>query len=242
MSFLEPASVVHQHVASNQRAADLGFAISGRLMQQLALTLMPGQRVATWSAAVLAHDQSITFEDAGHPLLVMAASVGAAPARLVLSPGGPVGAFDLSMLAGRVLLPQDSFLAAGPGVNMRPYSHVRRLAGPRRPNGLVLMMAEGNGWVFSGGQGEVSEISLMSGETLAVRGSAIAALSATVVLDDVLASRDGDSGAAAMARLRGPGRVWLQSCTDEFPANASRSEHRLLQAATPPSGLLEQGA
>jgi hypothetical protein len=41
MSFLEPSTVVHQHHARGERAADLGFEVSGRIMQQLALRLVP---------------------------------------------------------------------------------------------------------------------------------------------------------------------------------------------------------
>lgn len=240
MSFLEPASVVHKHTPSEDRNADIGFAISGRIMQQLALTLGPGQRVVTWETAVIAHDHSIAFEDAGHPALLMAASLGLEPAKLVLCPGGPVGAFDLGCLAGRVLLPQDSFLAAGPGVRLRPYSHVRALVAPRRPNGLMLMLAEGDGWVFSGGQGEVSEVALEAGETLTVRGSAIAALSATVVIGDVVHAGADVSGQNTMALLRGPGRVWLQSCGDAPElAPAAPGARRLAPAPHQPAGLLQ---
>lgn len=240
MSFLEPASILHEHAAVGERPSDLGFAISGHIMQQLALSLAPGQRVATWASSIIAHDHSIILEDAGHPALLMAASVGTAPARLVLSPGGQVGAFDLSAMSGRLLLPQDSFLAAGPGVRLRPYSHVRGLAGRRRPNGLILMLAEGDGWLFSGGQGEVSELQLRAGETLAVRGGAIAALSATVVIDAVTQGVAGTGGSTAMATLRGPGRVWLQTSgeTLEPVAALSRSD-RLADAGGRPAGLLQ---
>jgi uncharacterized protein (AIM24 family) len=211
MSFLEPSSIVHQHAARSAHACDLGFSISGRIMQQVALTLAPGQSVVTWLQAIIAHDDGISFDSAGHPALVMASCNGGGDTKLVLSPGGPVGAFELASLSGRVLLPQDCFLAAGPGVKLRPYSHIRGLVSSRRPSGLVLMLAEGNGWVFSSGQGEVSELLLGAGETLAVRGSAIAALSATVVIDDVVMMQGYPSDIGARAMLRGPGRVWLQS-------------------------------
>lgn len=231
MSFLEPACVVHEHSAGNGRVCDLGFAISGRIMQQLALSLAPGQWVATWAWAVIAHDQSIRFENAGPPSLLMAASDGDVPARLVLSPGGQMGVFDLTRMKGRVLLPQDSFLAAGPGVKLRPYSHVRGLTGARRPDGLVLMLAEGEGRVFSGGQGEVSEVVLCSGEMLAVRGGAIAALGATVVIDRVVPSGSPMDGASAMAMLSGPGRVWLQASGETLMIIGALSRRDELWAA-----------
>lgn len=233
MSFLEPSTVVHQHHASVERSADLGFEVSGRIMQQLALRLVPQQKVATWASAIIAHDHAIGLGDAGYPDLVMAANQGDAPARLVLSLGGPVGAFDLGRLAGRVLLPQENFFAAGPGVKMRPYSHVRALASASRPDGLMLMLAEGDGWMFSGGQGEVSEVVLGAGETLTVRGSAIAALSATLVVDGVVGAGQGAPQACAMAALRGPGRVWLQSCGEQADANAVQEAYMRLNQNRP---------
>jgi uncharacterized protein (AIM24 family) len=239
MSFLDPSTVVHHHQPCAERVADIGFEVSGRIMQQLALRLVPRQKVVTWCCAVIAHDQAIALGDAGHPDLVMAANLGDEPARLVLSPGGPVGAFDLSRLAGRVLLPQENFLAAGPGVRMRPYSCVKALASALRPDGMMLMLAEGDGWVFSGGQGEVSEVALAAGETLTVRGSAIAALSATLVVDAVVSQGPAGAGARAMAALRGPGRVWLQSCGEQADANAVQAAYMRL-SQNRPAGLLGQ--
>jgi uncharacterized protein (AIM24 family) len=99
-------------------------------------------------------------------------------------------------------------------VRLSPYSHVRGLTSRCRPDGLQLMLAEGNGWLFSGGQGEVSELALKAGETLAVRGGSIAALSATVMVDSVVEGSIGAGSAAVMALLRGPGRVWLQSSVE----------------------------
>ena len=78
--------------------ADIGFEVSGRIMQQLALRLVPRQKVVTWVSAVIAHDQAIALGDAGHPDLVMAANLGDEPARLVLSPGG----------AGRCIRPEQT--------------------------------------------------------------------------------------------------------------------------------------
>ena len=123
-----------------------------------------------------------------------------------------MGAFDLRKHAGRILLPQDSFLAAGPGVRLRPYSHIRSLVSQRRPNGLVLLQADGEGWVFSGATGEVSHTQLEAGQTLAVRACAIAALGATIVVDRIEGVHS-ERIAADMdvAALRGPGGVWLQS-------------------------------
>jgi uncharacterized protein (AIM24 family) len=244
MSFMEAACVVHEHRGDVECVNDLGFDISGRIMQQLALSLAPGQRVATWRSAVIAHDHLISFESAGHPALVMAACIGPAPARLVLSPGGQVGAFNLSGMAGRMLLPQDSFLAAGPGVRLRPYSQFHGLTSRRRPNGLQLMLAEGNGWLFSGGQGEVSEMTLNAGDTLAVHGGAIAALSAMVVIDSVEQCAFGAGGSAVMALLRGPGRVWLQSAgeTHEVVTALSGCGNLAAQQAERPLGLIARRA
>ncbi len=219
MTFQSIADTVHEHTASDEDPADLSFVVSGRFMQQLAVTLRPGRRMVGWAKSVIAHDNGVILEDAGNEALVMACNVGDADARVVLSPGGCVGAFDLKQLAGRILLPQENFLAVGPGVQLRPYSHIKSLKSANRPDGLVLLQADGEGWVFLAATGEVSHLKLGAGQILAARGSAIAALGATVVIEKASESH----GVAAdnklnVAILRGPGNVWLQSAP--APANA----------------------
>ncbi len=221
MTFQSIADVVHEHAADDGDSADLSFVVSGRLMQQLAVTLKPGRRMVGWASSVIAHDNGVILEDAGNEALVIACNVGDADCRVMLSPGGSVGAFDLKQLAGRILLPQENFLAVGPGVRLRPYSHIKSLKSANRPDGLVLLQADGEGWVFTSATGEVSQLKLGAGEILAARGSAIAALGATVVIEKATEAH----GVAAdnklnVAILRGPGNVWLQS----MPAPASATQ------------------
>ena len=218
MTFQSVADITYEHAADEENSTDLSFVVSGRLMQQLAVTLRPGRRLAGWAGSVIAHDNGVILEDAGNEALVMACNVGDADCRVILSPGGSVGAFDLKKLAGRILLPQENFLAVGPGVRLRPYSHIKSLKSVDRPDGLVLLQADGEGWVFTAATGEVSHLKLGPGEILAARGSAIAALGATVVIEKATEAH----GVAAdnklnVAILRGPGNVWLQS----MPAPAS---------------------
>ncbi len=221
MTFQSIAETVHEHTAGDEDSADLSFVVSGRFMQQLTVTLKPGRRMVGWAKSVIAHDNGVILEDAGNEALVMACNVGDADARVILSPGGCVGVFDLKQLAGRILLPQENFLAVGPGVQLRPYSHIKSLKSANRPDGLVLLQADGEGWVFTAATGEVSHLKLGAGQILAARGSAIAALGATVVIEKASESH----GVAAdnklnVAILRGPGNVWLQSA----PAPASAVE------------------
>ncbi len=223
MAFQSTAEIVHEHAADEADTADLSFVVSGKLMQQLSVTLKPGRRMVGWARSVIAHDNGVILEDAGNEALVMACNVGDADARVILSPGGSVGAFDLKQLAGRILLPQENFLAVGPGVRLRPYSHIKSLKSAYRPDGLVLLQADGEGWVFTAATGEVSHIKLGPGEILAARGSAIAALGATVVIEKASESH----GVAAdnklnVAILRGPGNVWLQSMP--APADAPQAD------------------
>ncbi len=208
MSFQAAAEVVLSHEADVLHPADLSFQVSGHTTQQLSVLLQPGNRLVGWANSVIAYDRVINFEDAGNKQLVMAHNAGQTAGRIVMSPRGPVGTFDLRQSAGRILLPQESFLAAGPGVRLRPYCHIKSLASEERPDGLVLLQAAGDGWVFTGASGEVSHTRLAAGETLAVRSCAIAAIGATIVIDVAAAPGEQRGG---MALLRGPGRVWLQS-------------------------------
>jgi uncharacterized protein (AIM24 family) len=142
-------------------------------------------------------------------------------------------------LAGRVLLPQENFLAAGPGVKhaalfVCPGAGVCKL----RPDGLMLMLAEGDGWVFSGGQGEVSEVALARR-----RNAHRARLRHRGAVGDAGGGRawwaqgPGWSQARrAMAALRGPGRVWLQSCGEQADANAVQAAYMRL-SQNRPAGL-----
>jgi len=211
MTFHSIADTVHEHVSDESDTADLSFVVSGQFMQQLAVTLRPGRRMVCWVSSVIAHDNGVILEDAGNKALVIACNVGDADARVILSSGGSVGAFDLKQLAGRILLPQENFLAVGPGVRLRPYSQIKSLKSANRPDGLVLLQADGEGWVFIAASSEASHMKLGVGEILAVRGDAVAALGATVVIEKA----SEEHGVAAdnklnVAILRGPGNVWLQ--------------------------------
>lgn len=221
MTFHSIADTVHEHAADDTDSADLSFAVAGQFMQQLAVTLRPGRRMVCWASSVIAHDNGVILEDAGNKALVIACNVGDTDARVVQSSGGSVGAFDLKQLAGRILLPQEGFLAVGPGVRLRPYSQIKSLKSADRPDGLVLLQADGEGWVFIAASSEVTHMKLGIGEILAVRGSAIAALGATVVIERA----SEEHGVAAdnklnVAILRGPGNVWLQ----QSPAAAIAAE------------------
>ncbi|MEO1161060.1 MAG: AIM24 family protein [Pseudomonadota bacterium] len=223
MTFQSTADIVHEHTADEADSADLSFVVSGKLMQQLSVTLRPGRRMVGWARSVIAHDNGVILEDAGNEALVMACNVGDADSRVILSPGGSVGAFDLKQLAGRILLPQENFLAVGPGVRLRPYSHIKSLKSANRPDGLVLLQADGEGWVFTAATGEVSHIKLGPGEILAARGSAIAALGATVVIEKASESHGvAPDNKLNVAILRGPGNVWLQSMP--APADAPQPD------------------
>jgi uncharacterized protein (AIM24 family) len=218
MSFQYVADMGLNHQADDERPAYLSFSVSGRQAQQLAIKLKPGMRVVGWASSIVAYDRNIHFEDAGNPALLMAANLTDESLQLVFSPGGPVGAFMLGDNAGRMLLPQESFLAAGPGVSLKPYTHFRNLTSPSRPTGLVLLQADGDGWVFTGAAGEVSELRLSAGETLAVRPCAIAAMTSTIIIDQA-ETKVGNGGNKCLrsALLRGPGRIWLQKADGSSP-------------------------
>ena len=211
MTFHSVADTVHEHTADGSDPADMSFVVSGQHMQQLVVTLRPGRRMVCWASSVIAHDNGVILEDAGNKALVIASNVGDADARVIQSSGGSVGAFDLKQLAGRILLPQENFLAVGPGVRLRPYSQIKSLKSADRPDGLVLLQADGEGWVFIAASSEASHLKLGIGEILAVRGSAIAALGATVVIERATEAHGvAPDNKLNVAILRGPGNVWLQ--------------------------------
>ena len=150
--------------------------------------------------------------------------------RVLLASGEPctIGAYDLRHYGGRLLVPQPAMIAAGPGVSLGLYARFKSLRSPARPRGLELLLAEGSGWLFARARGDVQEILLTPGQVVCARALAISALTATVDFDLMDGSESVDSEGLPLpvhiARLRGPGRVWLQSIPfdDDGPAALPR--------------------
>ena len=165
------------------------FEIRGQVAPVLEIFLPPGKSLTADPRSLL------SVSDAG---------TGVARKVLITS-GEPctIGAYDLRRFGGRLLVPRQAVLAAGPNVTLAAYAQFRSLRSADRPRGLELLLAEGPGWLFARARGDVQPLSLIPGEIICARALGLSALTATVDVDLIDQSE--------LVRLRGPGRVWLQS-------------------------------
>ncbi|GAB4470289.1 MAG: TIGR00266 family protein [Anaerolineales bacterium] len=128
---------------------------------------------------------------------------------------GSVIAFDLDQFNGEVLCQKDSFLAAAQGTDIEVALTKRIGAGLFGGEGFILQRLKGDGLVFVHAGGTVIEKDLAAGESLRVDTGCIVAFASTVDYDiqfvggfkNALFGGEG----LFLARLTGPGKVYLQS-------------------------------
>jgi uncharacterized protein (TIGR00266 family) len=128
---------------------------------------------------------------------------------------GAILPIKLSELGGTLICQKDSFLAAARGVSIGVQFQRRMLTGLFGGEGFIMQKLEGDGWVFVQMGGTIVERTLAPGEELHVDTGCLAAYTPTVDFDVMTAGGVksmlfGGEG-VFFARLRGPGKVWIQS-------------------------------
>lgn len=121
----------------------------------------------------------------------------------------------LSDLGGRLICQKDSFLAAAKGVSIGIHFQKRILTGLFGGEGFIMQKLEGDGWVFVQMGGMVIERELAPGQEIHVDTGCVAAFTDGIEFDLIAAGGVksmvfGGEG-VFFARLRGPGKVWVQS-------------------------------
>lgn len=121
----------------------------------------------------------------------------------------------LDQVGGTLICQKDSFLAAAKGVSIGIAFQRRILTGLFGGEGFIMQKLEGDGWVFVQMGGTVVERELAPGEELHVDTGCVAAYTAGIDFEimpagNVKSMLFGGEG-AFFARLRGPGKVWIQS-------------------------------
>jgi uncharacterized protein (AIM24 family) len=220
---------------------DISFAIHGQLAPVIEILLPPGQSLLADFRSLLSFGETIRTEGGaardgtGQRL----ANADGGPAqRVLLASGEPctIGAYDLRHYGGKLLVAQPAMIAAGPGVSLGLYTRFKSLKSSARPRGLELLLAEGSGWLFARSRGDVREIRLAPAQVLCARVLAISALTATVDIDLLDGSESVDAEGFTLpvhiARLRGPGRVWLQSIPFDDDGPAAVPQPPLFDAGT----------
>ncbi|HEY0958116.1 MAG TPA: TIGR00266 family protein [Novosphingobium sp.] len=142
---------------------------------------------------------------------------------------GSILPIKLDTYGGALICQKDSFLAAARGVSIGVHFQRRILTGLFGGEGFIMQRLEGDGWVFVQMGGTLVERELTAGEELHVDTGCVAAYTPSVDFDVIAAGgvRSVLFGGEGLffARLRGPGKVWIQSLP------FSRLAGRMLAAA-----------
>jgi uncharacterized protein (TIGR00266 family) len=147
---------------------------------------------------------------------------------------GKIVPVNLEQLGGTLICQKDAFLCAAKGVSLGIAFQRRLGAGFFGGEGFILQQLEGDGMVFFHACGTLAEKNLAAGESLRVDTGCVAALQPSVDFDiqfvgNVKTALFGGEG-LFLARLTGPGKVWLQSMP------FSRLANRVLAAAPKEGG------
>lgn len=121
----------------------------------------------------------------------------------------------LDQIGGALICQKDAFLCAAKGVSLGLAFQRRLGAGFFGGEGFILQRLEGDGTVFIHAGGAIAEKNLAAGEVLRVDTGCLAALQPSVDYDiqfigGIKTALFGGEG-LFLAKLTGPGRVWLQS-------------------------------
>ncbi|MCX7282997.1 MAG: TIGR00266 family protein [Novosphingobium sp.] len=142
---------------------------------------------------------------------------------------GAILPIKLSDVGGTLICQKDSFLAAARGVSIGVAFQRKVMTGLFGGEGFIMQKLDGDGWVFVQMGGTLVERELAPGQELHVDTGCLAAYTPSVDFDLVTAGGVksvlfGGEG-LFFARLRGPGKVWIQSLP------FSRLAGRMLAAA-----------
>ncbi len=128
---------------------------------------------------------------------------------------GTIVPMTLSNFGGRIICQKDSFLAAAKGVSIGIHFQKKILTGLFGGEGFIMQKLEGDGLAFLHAGGTIVEKNLEAGESMEVDTGCLVALTDTVTYDVQVAGGVktvlfGGEG-LFLAKLQGPGKVWLQS-------------------------------
>ncbi len=226
-------------------AGTVRYEMKGTLHQVVEMYLEQGQRVYSETGGMVWMDPQIDIDTAapdggkgllgalggafsraiaGESLFLNFFTAKAGPGRVAFASSFPGRILDIQLGAGQSLLAQrGSFLCAQDSVSIKMEFTKRLGAGALGGEGFVLQRLTGPGLLFLEIDGEVTHIDLAPGQEIRVDSGHIAAMEETVGYDihflglkNIFLAGEG----IALAKLTGPGRVWLQHMT--MPGLAGR--------------------
>jgi uncharacterized protein (TIGR00266 family) len=128
---------------------------------------------------------------------------------------GTVVPFDLGDYGGMLICQKDSFLCAAKGISVGIAFQKKIGVGLFGGEGFIMQKLEGDGLAFMHAGGTIIKKELMPGEILMLDTGCLVAMSPTVNYDiqfagNIKTALFGGEG-LSLAKLTGPGTVWLQS-------------------------------
>jgi len=182
----------------------------------------------------------ITGESLFTTMFSHAGSSGKAKVAFAAPYPGTIVPMTLSNYGGKIICQKDSFLCAARGVSIGIHFQKRMMTGLFGGEGFIMQRLDGDGWVFVQMGGTLVERELRAGEELHVDTGCLAAYTPGVDFDLVTAGgvRSVLFGGEGLffARLRGPGKVWIQSLP------FSRLAGRMMAAAGGTGGNRGEGS
>ncbi len=153
---------------------------------------------------------------------------------------GKILAMDLRQLGGTLLCQKDAFLCAARGVSLGIAFQQKLGVGFFGGEGFIMQKLEGDGLAFVHAGGTLLRRDLQPGETLMVDTGCVVAYTPNVGFDiqyvgKIKTALFGGEG-IFLARMSGPGTVWLQSLP------FSRLASRIFAAAPQRGGSREEGS
>jgi uncharacterized protein (TIGR00266 family) len=128
---------------------------------------------------------------------------------------GKIMPIHLATLGGELIAQKDSFLCAAKGVSLGIAFQKKLGVGFFGGEGFIMQRLQGDGWCFLNAGGTIMERVLAPGELLRVDTGCIVAFAPSVSYDIEMVSgvRSILFGGEGLffVKLRGPGKVWLQS-------------------------------
>jgi uncharacterized protein (TIGR00266 family) len=167
---------------------------------------------------------------------------GSGKARIAFAAPYPGSVIPVSLpnVGGTLICQKDSFLCAAKGVSISVYFQRKILTGLFGGEGFIMQKLEGDGLVFVHAGGTVVERVLAPGQSLQVDTGCVVAFEPSVDFDieqagGIKTMLFGGEG-LFLARLQGPGKVWLQSLP------FSRLAGRMLAAAPGRGATRDEGS
>jgi uncharacterized protein (TIGR00266 family) len=206
------------------------YEIHGTVLQSLDVYLGDGESIYTESGGMAWMQGNVEMKTdtkgglmaglgrslAGESLFMTTYTCRGGEGMVVFTPEAPGKVLPFELAAGQSLICQkDAFMCAQSSVKLEMHFRKKLGAGLFGGEGFILQKVTGPGLAFLEVPGEVREYTLAAGEVLQVDPGHIALFEPTVNYDittvkglaNVLFSGEG----LFLAKMNGPGRVWLQS-------------------------------